>query len=100
MTRGLTVLAKGTVHELLDAQFQKGCLPEDPEQLRVLIQATPAEWRRAWPSVEPLFPASDGRRANPQFDELRATQLRRHKKAVEDGIKGSFKRWHGGRDHE
>jgi uncharacterized protein YdaU (DUF1376 family) len=64
-TRGWSVTARGVYRELLDAQWDMGALPEDPEALRTLINATPLEWRAGWDKCEEKFPlGADGRRRN------------------------------------
>lgn len=68
-TRGWSVTAKGVYRELLDAQWDLGKLPHDPEKLRVLIGATPEEWARGWPLCESKFPGRLGRcRLNPTLE--------------------------------
>lgn len=54
-TRGWSVTAGGAYRELLDVQWSMGSLPADQKELRAMIGATPAEWRTAWPLVEPKF---------------------------------------------
>jgi hypothetical protein len=39
-TRGWCVTARGVARELLDVQWDRGCLPADPEELRTLISAS------------------------------------------------------------
>jgi uncharacterized protein YdaU (DUF1376 family) len=69
-TRGWPVTAKGVYRELIDCQWDLGYLAEDPDELRILIGATPAEWRIAWtPWVEQKFPVGlDGHRRNARLE--------------------------------
>jgi uncharacterized protein YdaU (DUF1376 family) len=70
-TRGWSVTARGVARELLDAQWDRGCLPVDPEELRRLISATRREWELAWSVVEPLFPVGAEGRQNLRLEEER-----------------------------
>jgi uncharacterized protein YdaU (DUF1376 family) len=77
-TRGWSVTAKGVYRELLDAQWDMGALPADPEELRVLIGATPEEWTKGWAKACQKFTATeDGRLINLPLEENRnkATEL-------------------------
>ena len=71
-TRGWSVTAKGAYRELLDVQWDMDSLPTDSCQLRALIGATLAEWRKAWPRIEAKFPiGDDGRRRNSRLEQHR-----------------------------
>jgi len=81
-TRTWPLVARGAYRELLDAQWEVGAglepgvLPADPRQLRALVRATPAEWRVAWPLVEPKFPIlPTGGRQNRRLEEHRQVAL-------------------------
>src|ERR1019366_631615 len=69
-TRGWSVTARGVYRELLDSSWDVGGLPADPKTLRALIRATPAEWEKSWPLVEPKFPiGTDGLRRNARLEK-------------------------------
>lgn len=79
-TRGWPLAARGAYRELLDAQWDMGSLPLDPQQLRAIAAATPAEWRSAWPLIERKFPlCDDDCRRNPRLEvhRAKAEKLRR-----------------------
>src|SRR5438132_12861042 len=69
-TRGWSLVARAIYRELLDAQWDTGSLPADPEQLRAMVRATEEEWRTGWPSVQALFPVRRGRRQNRELERL------------------------------
>lgn len=63
-TRGWSVTAKGVYRELLDAQWDMGDLPLDPEDLRQTIGATSEEWDIGWKKCESKFPVRRASRRN------------------------------------
>jgi uncharacterized protein YdaU (DUF1376 family) len=71
------LIARGAYRELLDLQWnlsgltQAGVLPDDPEALRAAIRATIAEWKVAWPLIEPKFPQVAGGRQNARLEKHR-----------------------------
>jgi hypothetical protein len=69
--RGWPYVARGVVRELFDVQWDRGSLPTKPATLREMIQATPDDWRVAWPYVEATFPIKNGRRRNPALHAKR-----------------------------
>jgi len=71
-TRGWPLVARGAYYELLAAQWDLELLPRDAARLRVLIGATPAEWRKVWPHVAGKFPIVGGGRQNPTLEARRA----------------------------
>jgi uncharacterized protein YdaU (DUF1376 family) len=76
-TRGWSVTARGVYRELLDAQWDMGALPADLEELRVLINATAAEWRVGWQKCEMKFPVGeDGLRRNGRLESHRLKAAR------------------------
>jgi uncharacterized protein YdaU (DUF1376 family) len=88
-TRGWRLIPRAIYRELLDAQWEQGGLPADPAELRVLIGATPAEWRAGWPQVEPKFPRyTDGLRRNARMEEHRAKSMAIAKKRAKAGKLG------------
>lgn len=94
-TRGWPLVARGAYRELLDAQWDRGALPEKPDACRLLIGATPKEWRTAWPFVEPKFPVVDGVRRNPELEATRAEAHARRERRQAAGRKGNATRWPG-----
>ena len=93
-TRGWSVTARGVYRELLDYQWDMGSLPVDPAQLRLLICATAAEWRKAWPLVAPKFPlGDDGRRRNGRLEVHRRRAVNLQERQRAGGIAGSTARW-------
>src|SRR5882672_244410 len=59
-TQGWPWDARAAYRELLDAQWNMGALPSDPERLRTLVGASRAQWRIAWPFAALKFPDIDG----------------------------------------
>lgn len=42
---------------------QRGSIPEDPGQIKKMLPLEASRvWRKIWPQLEPVFPASNGRR--------------------------------------
>jgi uncharacterized protein YdaU (DUF1376 family) len=76
-TRGWSVTAKGVYRELLDAQWDMGELPADPEELRQAIGATLTEWEVGWKKCESKFPVRRNSRRNWTLEghRLKAEQL-------------------------
>lgn len=79
-TREWSVTARGVYRELLDAQWDGGDLPAEEHELRMMIRATQAEWRKAWPVVERKFPVVNGRRRNARLDEHRGKALEEYER--------------------
>lgn len=71
-TRGWSVTAKGVYRELLDAQWDMGDLPADPEELRATIGATAEEWDLGWKKCEAKFPIKRSARRNLRLETHRA----------------------------
>lgn len=93
-TRGWPLLARGAYRELLDAQWTMGALPADHATLRAIVGATPAEWRKAWPYLEPKFPiGGDGQRRNERLEHHRGVALELHAKRQAGAKKTNAKRW-------
>ena len=79
-TRTWPLLARAVYRELLDAQWDiggsdVGTLPDDEEELRQLVRATPSEWRAAWRFVECKFPRVEGGRRNPRLEAHRQVAI-------------------------
>lgn len=82
-TRVWPLIARAVYRELLDLQWdvggiEPGSLPDDEQQLRELVRASPAEWKLAWPYVEPKFPKVEGGRRNARLEEHRAAAVREY----------------------
>lgn len=92
-TRGWSVTARGIYRELIDAQWDLGTVPADPEALRKLIGATPAEWK-SWQLVEPKFPiGADGLRRNSNLEKIRRKSLTLADRRRRGADKTNSKRW-------
>ncbi|MDA8348390.1 MAG: hypothetical protein M0038_06255 [Pseudomonadota bacterium] len=88
-TRGWPLISRAIYRELLDAQWEQGGLSAEPTELRILIGATPAEWRIGWPQVAPKFPKdADGLRRNQRLEEHRAKAVVIAHRRAESGRKG------------
>lgn len=73
---------------LLNHAWVNDGLPADAEKIERLMRGTAAEFRRAWPGVEPCFPvAEDGRRRNPRQEKERRAALSKSEAARESGRK-------------
>lgn len=93
-TRGWSVTARGGYRELLDAQWDQGGVPVEPDEMRTLIGATRAEWKEIWPRVEPKFPVeSDGKRRNQRLERERKRGDRVSSVRSELGRLGAQRRW-------
>src|SRR5688572_5537278 len=49
LTRGWPLAARAIYRELLDAQWDGGGLPPDPDRLREIARARSDEWKEGWP---------------------------------------------------
>jgi uncharacterized protein YdaU (DUF1376 family) len=89
-TRDWPLLARGLYRELLDAQWDLGSIPADERALRVMVRASAAEWRKAWPWVQQKFVrGTDGRLRN-----LRLEAHRNHAiELIEKKRKAARDRW-------
>jgi uncharacterized protein YdaU (DUF1376 family) len=97
-TRGWSVTAKGVYRELLDAQWDMGGLPADPDELRGLIGATESEWSIGWNRCELKFPqGADGLRRNLRLEVHRAESEKRREEARQHGLAGANGRWGKGK---
>jgi uncharacterized protein YdaU (DUF1376 family) len=92
--RGWSLLEKGGYREALDAQWSQDGLPANPDEVRRIIGATPAEFRRIWARIESKFPiAEDGRRRNPRLEQERERVKRVSVVRAELGRLGAAKRY-------
>jgi uncharacterized protein YdaU (DUF1376 family) len=91
--------ARGAFRELLDLQWnlssttQPGTLPDDPEALRAAIRASKAEWRIAWPLIEPKFPLIDGGRRNARLEQHRQEAVRKYLSSKKGAAMTNSKRY-------
>jgi uncharacterized protein YdaU (DUF1376 family) len=97
--RGWSILERGAYRDALDAQWTLDGLPADPDDVRKIIGATPAEFRRIWSRIEAKFPvATDGLRRNLRLERERSRGNRVSEVRAELGRLGAAKRW-AGRSH-
>lgn len=76
-TLGWPLIARGIYRELLDAAWEMQGLPESPKDLREIVRASPQEWAKSWPLIEPKFPVGvDRRRRNPKLEQHRKQAIR------------------------
>jgi hypothetical protein len=92
-TRGWPLIAKGGYRELLDANWDQGSLPIDPEELRTLIGTTKREWKVIWSRCEEKFPiveTENGKkvRMNRRLESHRQKALERKEKNQRSGRLG------------
>jgi uncharacterized protein YdaU (DUF1376 family) len=87
-TRGWSVTATGVYRALLDAQWDLGLLPNDPQTLKELIGASTREWNAGWKKCEAKFPVVEGGRRNERLELHRAKSLRLSEKRRVIGQKG------------
>lgn len=86
---------EGTYIRLLARQWIAEILPSDPAELRLLTKLTPAQWKKAWPRLEPLFPLTEDQRGR-QNETLAAVHQEREEylaEAAQAGRAGAQKRW-------
>ena len=94
VTRGWPLDARGVFHELLDAQWTQGPLPDDFGKLRAIAQCSTRQWAVAWPYIEEHFPVDENdRRHNVQLDARFREGLELHRRRSESGAKGNAVRW-------
>lgn len=67
-TRGWSLIQKACYRELLDAQWDLGVLPDDPDELQALCGATPKQWFEAWEKVCTKFVAVQGGLKNERLE--------------------------------
>jgi hypothetical protein len=93
------LVARGVFRELIDLQWnlssltQPGTLPDDPGALKLAIRATEAEWKIAWPLVEPKFPLVEGGRRNARLELHRQEAVRRYLARKKGATSTNAKRW-------
>jgi len=74
-TIGWPLVAKAVYRELLDAQWDMGSLPIDPQELRSICGASESEWTKAWPKVASKFPENSHGRQNEKLEHHRASSM-------------------------
>ncbi|MBS0366712.1 MAG: hypothetical protein JSR67_12905 [Proteobacteria bacterium] len=72
ISRGWPTVALGAYHAVRDLQWDRGCLPLAPDEIRRLLGMALRDWRIAWPLLQEHFPAdSDKFRRNPALAKQR-----------------------------
>ena len=93
-TQGWPLLARAVYRELLDASWDMGGLPSEPEILRRIVGATPTEWDTAWPLVATKFEmGSDGKLHNARLEEHRTKAFELWQRRSVGARKTNKKRW-------
>ena len=96
-SRGWSAAALGVYHALRDAQWDRGYLPPDPEEIRHLTGFHPREWQAAWPLVREHFPiAEDGSRRNREMAEERYESIGLRWQQI-DASRSRFAGWYRGK---
>ena len=95
--RLMSYTARGLYHALLDAQWEKGSIPAEPEVCERLLRCEPGDWAHFAPFFDQCFPlCTDGRRRNVRLDEDRE----RAQELVKKKTGAAQKRWSKGADAE
>ena len=93
-TQGWPLIARAVYRELLDASWDIGGLPGDPEILYRIVGATPAEWDAAWPLVATKFEAgADGKLRNARLEDHRTKAIELARRRSAGARKTNEKRW-------
>lgn len=93
-TRYWPLLARAVYRELLDASWDIGGLPADPEILRRIVGATADEWDAAWDLIATKFEmGSDGKLRNPRLEEHRQKAFDLWERRSANAQKTNAKRW-------
>ena len=72
-------------------------LPEKQKEMRLMIGATPAEWRAGWAKCECKFPIdSDGQRRNPRLEQHCAQALDLYGRTSKRAQGAAAARWRRG----
>lgn len=97
-TRTWPLIARAVYRELLDVSWDAGGLPADPKHLQAMVGASPQEWCKAWPFIEPKLPiGEDGMRRNPRLEEHRVEAIELHRKRHHSAKEAAASRWGKGR---
>lgn len=92
-TRGWSITAAGVYRTLLDAQWDLGGLPADPEELRCLIGATVKEWSAGWKKCACKFPLVNGARLNEKLEDHRTKAFEQRERHRRGARSTNAKRW-------
>jgi uncharacterized protein YdaU (DUF1376 family) len=93
----MSYTARGLYHALLDAQWEKGSIPAEPEVCERLLRCEAGDWAHFAPFFDQCFPVcADGRRRNVRLDEDRE----RAQELVKKKTGAAQKRWSKGADAE
>lgn len=93
-TRGWPLVARAIYRELLDASWDMGPLPSDPEILRGIAGAAPDEWAAGWTLVSRKWiRGDDGLLRNLRLEEHRAQALDLHARRSRGAAKTNAKRY-------
>ena len=86
----LRLEARGLYREMLTQAWRRGgSLPNDHEQIRRAVGATPAEWRRSWPQVEKFWRVDGDRLVNDTQVQVYAETQARVERASKRGLSGA-----------
>lgn len=80
---------------MLDAQWDLGALPADPEELRRLIGATVKEWSAGWNKCACKFPLVNGARLNEKLEDHRTKAFEQRERHRRGARSTNAKRWSG-----
>jgi uncharacterized protein YdaU (DUF1376 family) len=92
-TIGWPLVAKAVYRELLDAQWDMGTLPSDPQELRAICGASESEWAKAWPKVAGKFPENSHGRQNEKLEHHRASSMQLFEKRRNASEVANRARW-------
>ena len=93
-TRDWPLLARAIYRELLDASWDIGGLPAEPEVLCRMVGATPSEWSGTWPLVATKFETgSDGKLRNLRLEEHRDKAFKLWQRRSVGAQKTNARRW-------
>lgn len=92
--RAMPLAVRGAFVELLCLQWENGELPNDPEELRVLVGVHEDSWASWWRLLEPKFPEGGipPRRRNRKLEELREEKLEKRRRQSAGGRQAQAKR--------
>jgi uncharacterized protein YdaU (DUF1376 family) len=95
-SRGFTLPleARGLYREMLtQAWLRNGFLPKSLKKVCLIVGATEAEWRRAWPIVKPFWRVEGAYLVNDTQREIYAEAKRRADAAKSRALSGARGRW-------
>lgn len=93
--RRMSFAAQGIYHALLDAQWETGSIPAEPETCARLIHCNAQEWEQFAPFFETCFPIMEFgmERRNEELHLEREAAQKKMEKARETGREGGNRRW-------